>query len=173
MSGIDFGQPGLRLARLLDLDRLVELEARFPGDRLSRRSLRRHLASPNAVVIVSEPVDSGTAGEVQGYALFLRSRRLSWWRLYSLVRALEAPPGTGHALIRAGLAAARAAGASGVRLEVRADNPKAIKLYERAGFRLFGTRPDYYEDGATALRMALDFHGQEDVGLADRRRPQG
>ncbi|HRY23037.1 MAG: GNAT family N-acetyltransferase [Geminicoccaceae bacterium] len=169
MSNAAFGRPDLRRARPADLDRLVELERLFPGDRLSRRALRHHLRNPKAHMIVSD-----RAGRVVGYALLLCPSRSSWWRLYSIVRAEgEAPPGTGHALVQAALEAARRAGARGIRLEVRADNQKAIKLYESSGFRLFGTRPGYYEDGATALRMALDFHGQEDVGLADRRRPQG
>ncbi len=168
MSGDDSGGPDMRAAGPADLDRLLELEARFPGDRLSRRALRHHLQNRNACLIVAD-----LAGRVAGYALLLRRRGSLWWRLYSLVRALEAPPGTGQALVRAGLDAARDAGARGVRLEVRPDNQRAIRLYESSGFRLFGSRPDYYEDGATALRMALDFHGQEDVGLADRRRPQG
>lgn len=168
MSGADSGRPAMRPATPADLARLVELEARFPGDRLSRRALRHHLRSPNARLIVAH-----LAGRVVGYALLLRTRRSPWWRLYSLVRAADAPAGTGRALVEAVLAAARSAGARGIRLEVRADNQQAIRLYESCGFRLFGSRPDYYEDGATALRMAWDLHGQEDVGLADRRRPQG
>ncbi len=168
MSGADSGRPAMRPATPADLARLVELEARFPGDRLSRRALRHHLRSPNARLIVAH-----LAGRVVGYALLLRTRRSPWWRLYSLVRAADAPAGTGRALVEAVLAAARSAGARGIRLEVRADNLQAIRLYESCGFRLFGSRPDYYEDGATALRMAWDLHGQEDVGLADRRRPQG
>ncbi|MEZ5866820.1 MAG: hypothetical protein R3D25_23105 [Geminicoccaceae bacterium] len=51
----------MRPARAADLDRLVELEALFPGDRLSRRAMRHHLTSPNALLIVSAP-----AGRVQG-----------------------------------------------------------------------------------------------------------
>lgn len=168
MSGADSGRPEMRPATPADLERLVELEARFPGDRLSRRALRHHLRNPNARLIVGH-----AAGRVVGYALLLRTSRSPWWRLYSLVRAVEAPPGTGLALVEAAAEAARRKGARGIRLEVRADNRRAIRLYEKSGFRLFGSRPDYYEDGATALRMALDLHGQEDVGLADRRRPQG
>ncbi len=168
MSASDFGRPDLRRACPADLDRLVELEARFAGDRLSRRAFRHHLANPGALLIVSAP-----AGEVSGYALLLHPSGTSWWRLYSLVRAEAAPAGTGRALVEAASAAARAAGARGLRLEVRADNQRAIKLYQSCGFRLFGERHNYYEDGATALRMARDFHGQEDVGLAHRRRPQG
>ena len=36
-------------------------------------------------------------------------------------------------------------------LEVRADNIAAIGLYKRAGYHPLGQKPDYYEDGTTAL----------------------
>ena len=38
-------------------------------------------------------------------------------------------------------------------LEVRADNRTAIGLYQRTGYHPLGQRPDYYEDGATALLL--------------------
>ena len=37
-------------------------------------------------------------------------------------------------------------------LEVRADNARAITLYDERGYVKFATIPDYYEDGASALR---------------------
>jgi [ribosomal protein S18]-alanine N-acetyltransferase len=144
--------PLIRRATLADLDGLVALEARFTGDRLSRRAWRRHLASPRALCLVA-----ASAGGLLGDVLLLRRADSAWWRLYSLVRAAAAPPGTGRRLLEAGLGAARAAGAAGVRLEVRADNAGAIRLYQDLGFTLFATVDGYYEDGAAALRMALAF----------------
>ena len=144
----------IRPARPADLAALLELESRFPGDRLSRAALGRHLASPRALCLVAE-----AAPGLLGYALMLRRADSRWWRLYSLVRAEAAPSGTGRRLLEAAIDAARAAGAKGVRLEVRADNTTAIGLYEALGFTLFATRDDYYEDGARALRMALAFDG--------------
>jgi [ribosomal protein S18]-alanine N-acetyltransferase len=35
---------------------------------------------------------------------------------------------------------------------VRTDNPAAQSLYARRGYRRFGRREGYYEDGAAALR---------------------
>ncbi len=142
----------IRPAIPADLDALIRLEARFSGDRLSRRAFRHHLASPLAHCLVAESVSG-----LVGYVLLLRRARSPWWRLYSLVRDAGAPPGTGRCLALAGLAAARDAGARGVRLEVRADNAPAIRLYRALGFTLFATVDDYYEDGAPALRMALAF----------------
>lgn len=142
----------IRPALPADLEALLNLEAAFPGDRLSRRALRHHLASPRAVCLVADD-----AGRLEGYALLLSRTRSRWWRLYSLIRAGDAPPGTGSCLLEAALQAARAAGALGVRLEVRQDNTRAIRLYRAHGFTLFSTVADYYDDGATALRMALAF----------------
>jgi ribosomal protein S18 acetylase RimI-like enzyme len=39
-----------------------------------------------------------------------------------------------------------------VRLEVRQDNPGAIGLYEKQGYRRFGAIAGFYEDGADAWR---------------------
>lgn len=144
--------PAIRAATLTDLDALVCLEAQFPGDRLTRRAWRRHLSSPRALCLVAD-AGPGLAGDI----LLLRRADSPWWKVHSLVRCPTAPRGTGRRLLEAGLAAARAAGAAGVRLEVRADNAAAIALYGDLGFALFATVDDYYEDGATALRMALAF----------------
>ena len=46
-----------------------------------------------------------------------------------------------------------------LRLEVRQDNAAAIALYESHGYRPFGEYHDYYEDGASALRMEKRLEG--------------
>lgn len=47
-------------------------------------------------------------------------------------------------------------------LEVRVSNPAAIALYEKAGFKVAGRRPGYYEDtGEDALIMWLHRPRQE------------
>ena len=142
----------IRQATTADLDGLLLLEAQFSGDRLSRRAFRRHLSSPRSRLSVATSDD-----RLLGYALLLCRADSTWWRLYSLVRAEWAPAGTGRRLLVAAIDAAREAGANGVRLEVRADNARAIRLYRDLGFTLFATLDGYYEDGAAALRMALAF----------------
>lgn len=52
--------------------------------------------------------------------------------------------GIGRELVAAALEKARQSGASAVFLEVAADNPAGCALYESAGFRKVGVRPDYY-----------------------------
>jgi ribosomal-protein-alanine N-acetyltransferase len=69
--------------------------------------------------------------------------------------------GIGGALLAAFLEWAREAGAV-VRLEVRASNAAAIRLYRRAGFVPSGARPGYYRNPAEdAILFALGFPGAE------------
>jgi ribosomal-protein-alanine N-acetyltransferase len=65
--------------------------------------------------------------------------------------------GIGRALLRALLAEADGRGCRHVDLEVRADNARAIGLYESHGFRPVGVRRGYYQpSGADALVMRRD-----------------
>lgn len=133
-----------------DLSPLLALEAaEFSGDRLSRRSLRRLLAVPSAATIVAV-----AEGRIVGYALVLVRKGARVARLYSLARdSACAGRGIGGALLDAAEAAAAERGAGEMRLEVRPDNAPARALYRRQGYVETGTRPDYYEDHADAVRM--------------------
>ena len=132
-----------------DLPALLALEAQFPGDRLSARQFRRHLASGSARLRV---VDAGAI--LAGYALLFRRRGSTIARLYSIaVDPAMRGRGIGAALLADAEAVARAAGAAALRLEVRIDNAAAIALYRSLGYREFGRHGGYYADGADALRM--------------------
>ena len=132
-----------------DLPALLALEAFFPGDRLSARQFRRHLTSNSACLRV---IDLGKS--LAGYALLFRRRGSTVARLYSLAVAPSARGrGIGGVLLADAEAAARAAGASTLRLEVRVDNVAAIALYRSRGYREFGRHAGYYADGADALRF--------------------
>lgn len=139
----------IRRARIGDLDALVALEqASFSGDRLSRRQWRRHLAGERAIVVVAVE-----RGALLGAALAFVHADHDIARLYSLATAAAARGrGIGDRLVAAVEQAARRAGRKRLRLEVRADNAGAQRLYERRGYRRIGRRAGYYEDGADALR---------------------
>jgi ribosomal-protein-alanine N-acetyltransferase len=68
--------------------------------------------------------------------------------------------GLARALLTASLAAAQAAGAEAVFLEVAADNIAALGLYQSEGFERVGRRPGYYarSGGAAADALVLRFN---------------
>lgn len=141
----------VRLARAADARALFELEHRcFSSDRLSLRQYRHHIRNPRARVLVTEQAGTLRAGAV----LFLR-RGSSRARLYSI---MVDPDARGQGLARRLLASlevlALAQGASELRLEVRQDNPAAIRLYEELGYGRIGQRAGYYQDGGDAWRFA-------------------
>lgn len=91
-----------------------------------------------------------------GYALVefrSRSRRA---RLFSIARLPDAPRGAGRALLAACENEALRRGCVAMRLESREDNDRALRLYQGAGYQRFARVPDYYEDGAPALRLEKD-----------------
>jgi ribosomal-protein-alanine N-acetyltransferase len=59
--------------------------------------------------------------------------------------------GVGDLLMERLIGEARQAGATSMMLEVRADNPSALALYERHGFTPLSRRSGYYPDGGDAL----------------------
>ncbi|WP_372982097.1 peptidase C39 family protein [Marinobacter sediminum] len=140
----------LRQATTADLDALVRLENLcFDEDRISRRSFRRFLEVPRDRLIVAT-----LAGELVGYALVLMNAATRLARIYSIAVSPSARGrGAGEKLIRAAEQEAVEAGRIVMRLEVREDNQSAIGLYERLGYRQFGTYRDYYEDHGNALRF--------------------
>jgi [ribosomal protein S18]-alanine N-acetyltransferase len=145
----DAGGLRIRLAAGADLEALAAIEsAAFASDRLTRRRLRALMAAPSARLLVAE-----RGGAPVGYALVLLRRGSRVARLYSIaVAAPEAGRGTGRRLVAAAEAAACQAGAGTLRLEVRADNGRALGLYQAMGYAAIGERPGYYADGMAALR---------------------
>jgi len=139
----------IRAAKIRDLDALIELENRvFATDRLSRRSLRRFLASPAAAFIVAD--GEGLAGT----AIVLFRARSAVARLYSIA-VVPAMSGKGVAplLLKAAERAARRRGCNAIRLEVHVRNHAAIARYRKQGYQEFGRHRRYYDDGGDALRF--------------------
>lgn len=140
----------IRPARASDVDALLAIEtAVFQGDRLSRRSFLRLISRPSATVLVGQVGDN-----VAGYCIVLFRAGSGTARLYSISTAADmSGRGIGRVLIEAAERAAIKRDRRCLRLEVREDNTRAIAIYERAGFRTIGSKPDYYQDGMTAILM--------------------
>ncbi|MFN3842780.1 MAG: GNAT family N-acetyltransferase [Rehaibacterium terrae] len=141
--------PALRDATPADLPALLALEAQFPGDRMSARQYRRHLASPRARIRVAE-----RDGTLAGASVLLFRAGSATARLYSLIVApTRRGQGLGRQLLEDAESLARAHGCTRLRLEVRADNPAALALYERAGYLRIARLPGYYDDGGDGWRL--------------------
>lgn len=152
-----------RTASLADLEAMLALENRvFASDRMSRRSVRHFLSSPNAAVLVAE-----TEGGLCGAAVVLVRRTSDVARLYSIAVDPDcAGRGAGQALLAAAEGAASARDCQYLRLEVHENNARAISLYRKAGYRQFGRHHEYYQDRGHALRFEKRLTPQF-AGLAD------
>lgn len=140
----------IRPARATDAGALAAIEnAAFSTDRLSERSFLRLILSASASVLAAADGDT-----VVGYLVLLFRSGSSKARLYSIAAAPErAGAGLGRTLLEAAEAEAARRGASTLRLEVRAGNFRAIRLYELNGYRRFGRLEGYYADGEAAFRL--------------------
>lgn len=143
--------PGrIRRGGLADTDAILALEALFPSDRMSRRTVRRFLSVPTAQVLVAEDA----VGTLVGNLVWLRRQGGAAARIYSLVVAPAARGQRwGERLVAAMEAAAAASGCQRATLEVRADNTAARALYAKLGYREARTLPGYYDDGSDGLRL--------------------
>ena len=146
----------VRLATLSDLDSVHALEhASFQHDRLSRRAIRSFIAAPHGRLLVAK-----FGGTLAGYGVLVLRANSRVARLYSIaVDPRFGRRGVGRALMHGVEALAAKRGCVVLRLEVRQDNAAAIALYENHGYQAFGEYHDYYEDGASALRMEKRLEG--------------
>ncbi|GAA1765963.1 ribosomal protein S18-alanine N-acetyltransferase [Kocuria aegyptia] len=134
-----------------DVPAVHALERRlFPVDAWPLEMFTAELAQPVCWYWVAEQ-----DGEIIGYAGLMCLRPVGDVQTIAVVPEHEGR-GIGSALLRTLHAQARELGATEVLLEVRADNPRAQRLYRRFGYEQIHTRPRYYRDGADALIMRLD-----------------
>ncbi len=141
----------------MDAAAVLKLEDFFPGDRMSARSVRSFLRSQSAVVLVAEsatPHTSHLTPHVSGALVLLFRRNSRMARIYSVVVHPQARgAGIGGRLVDEGEKRARRRGCSAMSLEVRESARAARALYRKRGYRECTRLPDYYEDGAAALRL--------------------
>ncbi len=64
--------------------------------------------------------------------------------------------GIGEKLLMKSIKRLKDLGAKRVILEVKVDNIRALKLYQKLGFKIVKTLKNYYWDGADAYRMTLN-----------------
>ena len=132
---------GLRPLRWWDVAAVHALEQRlFDPDQWSPEVFWSELAAGRWYVVAED------AEQVVGYAgLAVNGAEAD-------VQTVAVSPdaqgrGLGRLLLDALVAEAARRGATSVLLEVRADNPAAIRLYERTGFERIAVRRRYYQPG--------------------------
>ncbi len=151
----------LREMRWWDLPEVLALEAElFPEDAWSEGmfwSELAHARGPRATrryVVAEAP-----SGELAGYAGLAAAGGLGDVQTIAVARA-QWGTGLGARLLTDLLQHATAFECDEVLLEVRVDNTRAQKLYERFGFEPIGFRRGYYQPGnVDALVMRLTVQG--------------
>lgn len=145
----------IRLARHSDLDALVWLEnAAFRTDQFHRDQIEYLLTRSHGTILVLEE-----SRATVGAAYLLWRRAIASGRLYNLaVHPKQQGKGLGALLMRDCELESARRGCQSLVLEVRADNASAIEFYERKGYAISATLPDYYDDHTAAHKMtrALD-----------------
>lgn len=149
----------LRRGRAGDLAALVALEGeafksrRFRGHLISPASFRRFLHSATSTLIVAQ-----VGRQISGYVLVLYRSNSDFARMYSIgVDSKFRRRGLARLLSAAAEREAKRRGRKAMRLEVRADDHRAVRFYETSGYRHFGKRRGYYGGHVDALRFAKTF----------------
>ncbi|RLE95310.1 MAG: ribosomal-protein-alanine N-acetyltransferase [Thermoprotei archaeon] len=135
-----------------DLDRIYEIELKcFPRDAYPKSLLSYYLFLAGDTSFVIE-----VNGRVVGYIIVL----IRWGNLGHILSLAIDPKYRGRGLGRLLLKEAierikREKEIKVFRLEVRASNVPAIRLYRSLGFRYSFFRPNYYQDGEGCYVMFL------------------
>ena len=139
-----------KTAKINDIKALIHLEnICFQSDRLHIKQFRHFIQSKTAYVFIAEEKNNIIAN-----AVVLMRKNSKIVRLYSLaVDPTRQHHGIGRSLcdyVENLLIKKRY---TEIRLEVRKDNRRAIRFYQKSGYQIFGESIKYYEDGEDALRM--------------------
>ncbi|ARN81387.1 GNAT family N-acetyltransferase [Methylocystis bryophila] len=136
--------------RAEDCERLHALAFHFPW---SSADFESYLAE--AAIIADGAVNEATPSEPLGGFVISRLLPPDAELLTIAVDVTRRGAGLGRALLETHLANLERGGARLVFLEVADDNPPALALYARAGFKTIGRRENYYQRAGGEKRAAL------------------
>lgn len=134
----------------VDLERVSEIEKASFKAPWSKQMIKELCGLENAVCLVLDVDDV-----VQGYASArVESDEIPILHVVNLaVDSGVRRSGYGKMLLRKILERGLDAGCEWAYLEVHTTNLAAIRLYQKAGFKIFRKRSYYYEDGSDAYEM--------------------
>lgn len=138
----------VRAAEQSDLSAIVEIEGLcFPEETAFPPGMFAYLIRYSIALVAYEP-EKGVVGFIIGYA----SGRMG--AIYTLdVHPDYRGQGIGFQLIAALERELIAVGAEAIKLEAALENPEALELYRRAGYRERELIRNYYGRGKDAVRM--------------------
>lgn len=141
----------LRPMRWWDLDAVLELEEQlFVEDAWTAGLFWSELAQPESRhYLVADRDDV-----IVGYAGLARQDSEAYVQTIGVAPA-HWGAGLGSALLAALVNEAESHGAETILLEVRADNDRAMRLYERFGFTGVGLRKGYYQPSGADARVMI------------------
>ncbi len=148
----------LRRASSEDVPAIMDIESPvFGGEAWSFEAMARDVADKNCYYLVAEAHTDALGGDplVIGYAGLLAPQGSGDGDIQTIaVHPDFRSQGLGRRLMDELLAEAENRHARRIFLEVRADNPHAITLYETLGFEQIASRPGYYQpEGVDAIIM--------------------
>jgi ribosomal-protein-alanine N-acetyltransferase len=128
-----------RTLSLRDLDEIVEIEQASFSNPWTRDMYVRELQNPDVSFLYVLRLD----GHIAGFCSFWLVLDEVHINNLAVLREYQGQ-GLGTALLQHVLEAGAGRGAERATLEVRRSNAQARRLYERLGFRVAATRPNYY-----------------------------
>ena len=152
----------LRVAELADVQAMHRMEtALFPADAWHIDMFLEELIHPTRTYYMLElPVENPEGDEGSwrtiGYCGTMVVADTADVQTIGVLPEYEGH-GFGRAMLEQMHERAREQGAERILLEVRADNPRAQRLYERNGYRAIHVRRGYYDDGTDAIIMECTF----------------
>lgn len=137
-----------RKAKIEDIKRLVEIEnLSFNYDQLNDRQFRYFIQKGHSDLIVQIE-----GKQITAYGLLLYREGSSLARIYSIaVHKDFKGKGLGEKIMRELESFVQQYQRNTIRLEVKASNNNAIKLYEKIGYVQFAIKQAYYNNNEDAL----------------------
>ena len=152
----------LRIAELADVQAMHRMETiLFPVDSWHIDMFLEELTHPTRTYYILElptegSEDNAGSWRAVGYCGTMVVADTADVQTIGVVPEYEGH-GYGRTMLEQMRERAREQGAERILLEVRADNPRAQRLYERNGYRAIHVRRGYYDDGTDAIIMECTF----------------